>query len=285
MMKEMDYIRPISIEEAVQILSDSGRRGKLLAGGTDLLVQKRVDPPDYDCFVDISRLSEIQQIRVSDRLFYLGAGVTHAVIAQDPLVLKHVSFLAQACLSVGSPQIRNAGTIGGNVANAAACADSLPVLVCLDAVAHMRSKRGERQMLVTELVKGPHETALETDEIITHFTFLLPPPDVKTHFIKIGRRNAQSISRLSIAAMGKKDKKGNVDFIRICPGAATPRTVRFTEVEAYLMGKQACEELYVDAGRRMAARMVEITGVRWSTEYKEVALKAITERVLREVLG
>jgi carbon-monoxide dehydrogenase medium subunit/xanthine dehydrogenase FAD-binding subunit len=104
-------------------------------------------------------------------------------------------------------------------------------------------------------------------------------------FIKLGRRKAQSISRLSMAAMGRTTPQGVVDFIRLTPGAATPRTMRFEQVEAMLLGQEPADLLLVEAGERVAARMVEITGRRWSTEYKEVAIKALAERALRQVLS
>lgn len=282
-MTKLEYIRANSIHDAVRFLGDSTWKSRPLAGGTDLLVQLRLETPEYNRLVDVSRVSEMKTIEVRNGMVYLGAAVTFSEVIESELLNRTVPFFVEACRSVGSPQIRNAGTIGGNVANAAACADSLPSLVCLDAVAHLKSLKGERQMLVSELVISPHQTRIEEGELITHFTFRLPPPGVNSHFIKIGRRNAQSISRLSIAVIGGLDRQGSIDYIRLCPGAATPRTVRFYEVEDYLLGKKPGEALFVEAGKRTAQAMIAITGLRWSTRYKDVALRAITERALRAI--
>ena len=186
---------------------------------------------------------------------------------------------------MGGPQVRNAGTLGGNVANAAVCADSLPPLVCLGAVAHLRSAQGERQMPVSELVTGPHRTQIGPGELLTHFSFDLPPEHVRSHFIKIGRRKALSSSRLSMAAMGGLDGEGRVDFVRLTPGAAVSNTIPFPCAEEVLRGQRPEAALLAAAGERVAAKMIELTGVRWSTGYKEVAIKALTERALRHVLN
>ncbi|MEJ5202655.1 MAG: FAD binding domain-containing protein [Anaerolineales bacterium] len=284
-MTKLEYIRANSIHDAIQLLSDPAWKSRPLAGGTDLLVQLRLETPTYNRFVDVSRTPEMKVIEIKDNIVHLGAAVTFSEIIANTLLSQIVPFFVEACQSVGSPQIRNAGTIGGNVANAAACADSLPSLVCLDAVVHLKSFKGERQMLVSEFVTGPHQTCLEEGELITHFTFHIPPSHTKNHFIKIGRRNAQSISRLSIAVIGGLDENGLINYLRLCPGAATPKTVRFYDVENFLLGKKPEESLFVEAGERTAQTMIAVTGMRWSTRYKEVALRAITERALRAVFS
>ncbi|MEW5960501.1 MAG: FAD binding domain-containing protein, partial [Chloroflexota bacterium] len=188
------------------------------------------------------------------------------------------------CQSVGSLQIRNRGTLGGNVVNAAACADSLPPLVCLGALVHLQSANGERHMPVSEFVAGPGRTDLQAGELLTHFSFDVPPDGVRSTFVKLGRRNAQSISRLSMATMGRTNGQGVVDFVRLTPGAATPRLRRFEPVEQLLLDQTATEELLVEAGKKVAAVMIETTGQRWSTPYKEMAIQALAERTLRQVL-
>jgi CO/xanthine dehydrogenase FAD-binding subunit len=169
------------------------------------------------------------------------------------------------------------------VVNAAACADSLPVLVCLDAVAHLRGLQGERAIPVAGFVLGHNRTRLEAGELLTHFSFDVPPPGVRTFFYKVGRRRAQAISRLTMAAMGRLDAGGRVDFIRITPGSATPQTVRFTRAEEMLLGRQPTDELIAAAGRRVAETMISIAGRRWSAEYKEPVVAALTERALRRL--
>lgn len=256
-----------------------------LAGGTDLMVYLRLEKPWFDRLVDISRIPELKVIEQRNGQVKVGSGVTFAQAAQSEPLRQVAPLLVEACQSVGSLQIRNLGTLGGNVVNAAACADSLPPLVCLGAVAHLQSAGGERQLPVTEFVTGPNRTDLQAGELLTHFSFELPPAGVRSTFVKLGRRNAQSISRLSMATMGRTNVQGVVDFVRLTPGAATPRLGRFEPVEQMLVGQEPTEALLAQAGQKVAAVMVEITGRRWSTMYKELAIQALAERTLRQVLG
>ena len=283
-MARFDYARAHSITEALQLLSQPGLVSRPLAGGTDVVVYLRHEAPAFNRLVDISRVPEMKVIERRGDEVVIGAGVTFSEAAESALLQEAATCLVEACLSVGGPAIRNAGTLGGNVINAAACADSLPPLVCLDAVAHLRSLAGERQMPVSELVLGPNRTTLRPGELLTHLAFPSLPAGAASAFAKLGRRNAQAISRLSMAAAGRLDAQGRVDFVRLAPGAATPQTHRFVEVEALLLGQAPTDALLAAAGQQTADVMVGVTGRRWSTEYKEVAIQALAERTLRRAL-
>jgi CO/xanthine dehydrogenase FAD-binding subunit len=283
-MAQFSYVRARDLAEALELLGEPGKVSKPLAGGTDLLVMTRQGPPPCDRLVDISRLAELKCIERRGDEIVIGAGVSFAEAAASPLLKEAAACLAEACSTVGSPQIRNAGTLGGNVINAAPCADSLPVLVCLDAVAHLHSTAGERTLPVASLVQGPHQSDVRPGELLTSFRFPALPPGTRSAFIKLGRRNAQAISRLSMASLGHLAPDGRVDLVRLVPGAATPQTTRLAGVENLLLGKQPDEDLLTAAGQRTADLMVAITGRRWSTTYKEPAVRALAERALRRVL-
>ncbi|MCC6147856.1 MAG: FAD binding domain-containing protein [Anaerolineaceae bacterium] len=282
-MSNYDYAIAQTIEDAVSLLNEPGKRSIPLAGGTDVFVALRVNDLWFDRLVDVGRIPEMRQIREEGGKVSLGGAVQFKQAVENPTLRERVSFLSAACESIGGPAIRNAGTFGGNIANAAACADSLPALVCLEAEAHLCSAKGERVVPVEELVTAPHKTQIEHGELITHITFTLPPKKARSCFIKIGRRKAQSISRLSIAVIGTLDEDGIIDYVRICPGAAVATPVRFRNVEQTLIGKRPGKELFAAAGDQLVAEMIESTGRRWSTPYKEVALKTIAERALANI--
>ncbi len=282
-MPKFDYIRPKSITEAINYLNDPTHTSRLLAGGTDVLTYLHRYPANFDRVIDISLLPELKIIQREGDTITLGAAVTFTEITESNILQQAAPFLVEAAGRIGGPQIRNMGTIGGNVVNAAACADSLPVLVCLDAVAHLRSWQGERALSVSQLILRPKQPQLSPGELLTHFTFTAAPPNVKTAFIKLGRRNAQAISRMTIAAMGRLDSIGQVDFVRLTPGATTPQTIRFTEVESMLLGQIPTTELIKAASHHVAETMITITGRRWSTEYKEPVITVLTERILGQV--
>jgi xanthine dehydrogenase FAD-binding subunit len=284
-IKHFDYVRATSCAEAVAFLSDPTHVSRLLAGGTDLMVLRHKGEVHWDRLVDISQVPEMRSISQQDGAIVVGAAVTHAEIVEHPLIQRHLPLLADACHSIGSPQIRNRGTIGGNVANAAACADTLPALVCLEAVARIVTKDGEMTMPVKDVVVGPNRTSLPAASVIRDFFIPIPPAQARMAFFKIGRRQVQSISRLSLACLGWLDADGRVAEVRIVPGACTPQTRRFDQAEAVMLGEVPTEELVRKAGQAGAAQMVAITGRRWSTPYKELALPALIERALRKVFG
>lgn len=283
-MPKFDYVCAASVTEALHLLAEKGVTSRPLAGGTDVLVYVRHEKPSFDRLVDISRVPELKVIARRGDEIMIGAAVTFAEAAESALLQETAGCLVEACLTVGGPAIRNAGTLGGNVANAAACADSLPPLACLDTVVHLRSLDGERALPLGEFVIGANRTAIRPDELLTHFTFVVPPVDARQAFIKLGRRNAQAISRLSMAALGRLDERGRIDYVRLSSGAAMPSPRRFGEVEAMLLGRPPTDELLAAAGAKTAEVMIAVTGRRWSTEYKEVAIQALAERTLRRTL-
>ncbi len=284
-MPRFDYVRAQSIEHALDLLTDPAHTCRPLAGGTDLLVLIRHQPPAFDRVVDLTRVPEMKAIERRGDEVTIGAAATFTEVSESPVLQEFASGLVEAALTVGGPAIRNTGTIGGNTINAAACADGVPSLVCLDAVAHLASRTGKRSLLVSELVTGANRTAIQPGELLTHFTFPLPPAGARQAFYKLGRRNAQAISRLSMAAAGRLDAHGCVDFVRLVPGAAMPTPRRFVPVEEMLLGQAPDDALLAAAGAKTAELMLEVTGRRWSTEYKEVAIQALAERTLRRVLA
>lgn len=283
-MPRFDYVRAHSIEHAVQLLAEPGHVSRPLAGGTDVLVYVRHEKPDFDRVVDITRVPELKIIERRGDEIVIGAAVTYTEAIESPLLQEVAACLVQACLTVGGPAIRNAGTLGGNVVNAAACADGVPPLVCLDAVAHLRSVDSKRSLPVGEFIQGANRTAIRPGELLTHFTFPVPPAGTRQAFIKLGRRNAQAISRLSMAAAGHLDAAGRVDYVRLVPGAAMPSPRRIRAVEEMLLGQYPTDTLLAAAGRQTAAAMIQVTGRRWSTEYKEIAIQALAERALQRAL-
>jgi CO/xanthine dehydrogenase FAD-binding subunit len=282
-MAKFEYVLAKTMDDAVRLLNEPDIRSIPLAGGTDVYVALRVNPVWFDRLVDIRRIPELNEISIEGDQFKLGAAVTFSHAIKNPILQRVAPFLVEACKTIGGPAVRNCGTFGGNVSNAAACADSLPSLVCLEAVAHLRSTKGERLLKVEDLVTGPHQTQIEPGELLTHFTFKVPSENARSCFIKIGRRKAQSISRLSIAVIGTVDAAGVVDYIRVCPGAAVATPVRFPKVEDVLLGKKPDKETITAAADQLVADMIESTGRRWSTEYKEITLKAIAERSLTKI--
>lgn len=282
-MDEFSYVRAHSLDEALALLSEPGQCSRVLAGGTDLVNQLRKGGIACDRVVDVAHIPELRAIEDGSPI-RIGAAVTHAEIAESALLRERASLLVLACRQIGSPQIRNVATIGGNVVNAAACADTLPVLVCLEAQAVVVSAAGVERLPVADLVSGVNQTRLPPGGLVQAFEFEAPPPGSRASFQRIGRRQAMSIARLSVAALGALDAEGRVSLLRVVPGAAFSRFQRATSVEDLLLGQRPTAQRIADAGAEMTRLFLRESGGRWSAAYKERAIAALTERALHEVL-
>jgi len=283
-MSEFSYVRAHSLDEALALLSEPGVRCRILAGGTDLINQFRKGEVSCDRVVDVAHIPELGDIQAGNPI-RIGAAVTHTEIAESALLWERAPLLVRACRQIGSPQIRNVATIGGNVVNAAACADTLPVLVCLEARAVVVSAAGVERVPVADLVTGIYQTRLPPGGLIQAFEFETPPPGSRTSFQRIGRRQAMSIARLSVAALGTVDGANRVSLLRVVPGAALARFRRASGVEVLLLGQQPTARRIADAGTEMTRLFLQESGGRWSAPYKERAIAALTERALHEVLS
>lgn len=285
-MREFNYLNPQSIGETLELLHTYAGRAKVVAGGTDLLIELRKDegPADLEVVLNIAHFSELQYIKADGEWIRIGSGTTHALLAESALLLENVSALAQAARTVGSPQIRNRGTVGGNILNASPAADTVPVLVALDAVLTFKSLAGERQVPITDIYVKPYKTNVQPDELLTEVAFKRLAPTATSAFIKLGRRNALAISRMNVAVIVDRDSEGNVLDLRIAAGSTTPKPGRTKSAEAILVGQKPTEELINLAARKVSEEMVAITGYRWSTEYKEPVIEVLVRRAIWKAL-
>jgi CO/xanthine dehydrogenase FAD-binding subunit len=282
-MSEFTYLRAQSLDEALALLNEPGQRCRVLAGGTDLVNQFRKGEVACDRVVDVAHVPEMRGIEDGSPI-RVGAAVTHAEITESALLRERAPLLVRACRQIGSPQIRNIATIGGNVVNAAACADTLPVLVCLEARAVVVSPAGVERLPVADLVSGVYQIRLPRGGLIQAFEFEAPPPGSRASFQRIGRRQAMAIARLSVAALGAVDGGNRVSLLRLVPGAAFAHFRRATGVEDLLLGRQPTAARIAEAGAEMAHLFQQESGRRWSASYKERAIASLTERALHEVL-
>lgn len=284
-MRELAYVRARSLGEALTLLNEPGHRSRVLAGGTDLVRQIRGRTVDIDRLVDVSRIPELQVVEADGGgAIRIGAGVTFAQAQRDRILAERVPLLVEACRAVGGVQVRNRATIGGNVANGAACADVATVLVCLDAVAVIAGLGRERRVPVADLLTDTRPNSPHS-ELIRGFEFLAPPDPRRTVYLRLGRRQAMSIARASIAALGQVDERGCTTTIRLAAGAVFGHPRRLAEIETLLMGGTPSEAAYVEAGRRAAELVLAECGERWSAPYKQEVVGALVERALQAVLG
>jgi len=280
-MKQFEYIKPTSISEVVSVLNQYKQDGKILAGGTDLLIEmRRTNAKIPKAIIDVTFINELKGITESNGSVVLKPLVTHTQIQKSNLIKSFAPLLSSAASVIGAPQIRNRGTVGGNIMNAATCADSVPPLVALGAELTLQSTGGIRSMPMSEFFIKPYKTKANSNEILVEIKFPKLPSNSRSSFIKLGRRNALSISRLSVAAVLYQDVKGIITDARIVPGAALPTWMRVTDAEKMLIGEKPSKKLFEAAGKKVSEVMISYTGRRWSTEYKEPVIGVLVKRAL-----
>ncbi|MDI6807446.1 MAG: xanthine dehydrogenase family protein subunit M [Candidatus Eisenbacteria bacterium] len=275
------FYRAASLKEAVFLLAEKTVSTKILSGGTDLMVRMKKGEICPDRLLSITRIPELAAVRRENGKIVFGSALTFSAIQSSILMNEEAPFMIEAASQVGSPQIRAVGTIGGNVVNAAPHADTVPVLVALDGKAKVVSTRGEKLIPVSELVLGPHRTALLADEILTEFSFEVLQPGTGTAFLKLGRRSVMVRARISAACAVCLDDKDIVTDVRIAAGAVTPKCERFRPAEEILLGRRMTEKGIKEASGEVSREMVNRGGVRWSTEYKAPVVSVLVERALR----
>ena len=282
-MKPFRYIVARSGQEAVAALHEYGGAARILAGGTDLLVEwRRPGARMPGVVVDISRIDTLRDISLEGNDVSLGSLTTHAELIRSDVVRSGAALLASAASTIGSPQIRNRGTLGGNIMNGAACADTVPPLIALGATVTLTSGDRDRECHLSGFYSKPFTTVATREELLTQVRFPALPPGTKSAFVKLGRRNALSISRLSVAAVVSVDSSGVIADARIVPGAAYTVWKRTMEAENLLIGKPPSNTLFAEAGRVVADVVIRETGRRWSTEYKEPVIAALVRRTLEQ---
>ncbi len=285
-MREFSYEHPASVKEVLMLLDKYKRKAKVIAGGTDLIIELRKDegPKELEILINIAHLNELNYIEEDGDWIRIGANSTHTQIKESELIQKEILALSEAAGVVGSPQIRNRGTIGGNILNASPAADIVPVLVALDAILTLKLKEGERQIPITEIYEKPYKTNILAEELLVEVAFKKLPLKAKTAFIKLGRRNALAISRMNVAVIVNQDNDGVVTDIRIVPGSTTPTPTRIKVAEEVLLDKLPTDELIDLAGEKVSAEMIKVSGYRWSTDYKKPVIETLTRRGIRKAL-
>jgi CO/xanthine dehydrogenase FAD-binding subunit len=280
-MKQFEYFSPKNVVETCALLKEFENDAQILAGGTDVLIELRkssVKPPR--AIIDINRLNELKGITETESEIIIKPLTTHTELGSSSSIKKHARLLHIAAHVIGSPQIRNRGTIGGNIMNAAACADTVPPLMALDATVKLLSVNGERIVPIIDFFIKPYQTIAIKNELLMEIRFPKLLDSMKSMFLKLGRRNALAISRLSVAAILRKSDSGLIQEVRIVPGAAFPKWQRMTEAEKILVGQKPSKELFIETGKRVSEAMISFTGRRWSTEYKEPVIAVLVRRAL-----
>jgi CO/xanthine dehydrogenase FAD-binding subunit len=274
------YKRPETVAEALKILK-TGKFG-IIAGGTDVIPQMRHNSSRQ--LLDISKLG-LDFIKENGNTIEIGAAATHTQLNINPLIQQYLPLLATACGLVGSWQIRNRGTVGGNIVNASPCADSAPAMLIYNAKVVLLSSQGQRSVNLSEFIKKPYITEITPKELLHSFICQKADPSEGNSFFKLGRRQAVNISRMTVAVSLAKDDAGKILSARIAVGSVFPTPSRVAELENKLQGQLVSIALFEDVANLAADLMIKASGVRWSTPYKKPVLIGLTRRALINAAG
>ena len=270
-MKEFNYLRANTLAEALDMLEEFQGNVKVLAAGTDLVVRLKGDMVKEDNILDISRIKELKGIFTENGVIHILPLTTHTEILEYPNIKNTAQILYDACKSVGSPQIRNRGTLGGNVANASPAGDTIPALFVQEAKLKLKSKNGERIISVEDFFTGPGRTVLKPDELLVDIYFPEMSSDEVGFFKKLGQRNALAISVVSVAAKLKKSTEPNkFDRALVSFGAVAPTVIRGNKIENALVDSIVDSPEKIRYIAQLAWREVSpISDVRASLKYRQ----------------
>jgi CO/xanthine dehydrogenase FAD-binding subunit len=286
-MNWIDYQKPKTIFEALTLLEQAQGRGRVIAGGTDLTLQLRRGEYAADLLVDITGIEELGKIQEDDGWIHIGATVTHAGVAKNRLILKEATALAEGCAQVGSPQIRNIGTLVGNVVSARPAADGAIPLTALEAEIKVASKSGEHWVPIEEAYRGiGHSSIDSSQEVATEVRFKKPGKKGRTRFFRMSRRKALTLPTLNGAVVILLDaSSGRIEAARIALGPVAERPFRPRGAEAYLQSKEISPELILEASRIASEEANPRTSfLRGSDTYRKQMVRLYLERTIKELL-
>jgi len=278
------YYTPTSVEEALTILAENGDHPgpetRIVAGGTDLLVELQHGDRQAQVLIDITRIGGLDRVQQDDDgLIHIGPTVTHNLASTSSLLIERAFPLALACWRVGTPQLRNRGTIAGNLVTASPANDTITALWALGARLTLRSTRKERTLSFSEFYKGVHRTAIAPDEMVTDIAFPALNSDQRGTFAKLALRRTHAISVVNAAAVLTFD--GDVvTQARITLGSVAPTIVRAPEAEGALIGAPLNEERITEAAELAIQTCIPIDDIRAGADYRRHVVGVLVRRAL-----
>ncbi len=278
---EINYFRASTLEEALELLNKL-ESVKVLAGGSDLLIDLKIRRYEVKNVVDISGIKELNYIEDRGEHVAIGAATKLQDIVESPIIATKAPVLAEAVNEMASWQIRNVATIGGNLCNASPAADTAPPLLVLNARLHLVSLEGEREVPITGFFLGPRKTVLRKGELLKE---IVVPYErgAGASFIKLGRRNAFTLSVVAVATLVKV-RNGIFDDVRVALNSVAPKPVRAVSVEKFLKSREVSMSAIEEGAKRVLQDISPISDVRASADYrKEMSVVLTKESLLRSL--
>lgn len=282
-LPKFDYVAPNTIDEALSVLAQYKGRARVIAGGTDLLPKlkrREIKVPEY--MIDLKGIPDLDYIKYDEvGGLSLGALVTIHAVETSPIVRERFSVLFQAAESMASTQVRNRGTIAGNLCNAVPSADTAPALLTLEASLKLTSQRGERIVNVEDFFTGPNETVLNDEEILQEIHVPNLPPHSRGRYLKLTPRSSMDLAMVGVAAVVVAED-GICKDIRIALGAVAPTPIRARQAEDILRGQKLSDEAIESAAQIAGGECHPISDRRASEEYRCQMVEVLTKRAIQQ---
>jgi xanthine dehydrogenase iron-sulfur cluster and FAD-binding subunit A len=278
------YLNVTTIDEALLALARESEHARIVAGATDLILElERGVRKGIETLIDVTRIPGLDQITIDeDDVIHLGPLVTHNHCVESRLIRARAYPLARAAWEVGAPQIRNRGTIAGNLITASPANDTITPLMALNASVTLQSTKGSRTVSLKEFYKGVRKTVMQPDEMLVDISFPAMNASAKGTFLKLALRRAQAISVVDVAVILDIDKD-SIKSASITLGAVTPVITHAEEAEKYLPGKPLTDEVFEEAARLAMAASHPIDDIRGSAAYRREMVRVCTLRGLKAI--
>jgi len=282
------YLKPTTVEEALRDLHEASGDARLIAGGTDLLLDMQQGRlPPVNALIDVTGIDELCELREEGETLVVGAALTHSRIIADPLMVRNAPCLVEACALIGGPQVRNVATLGGNVAHGLPAADGTIALLALGAQAIVAEQAERREVPIEDLFTGPGRTTLQLQRsILVGFRIRCRGPREGSAFYRVMRPQGVAIAILNMAVWLRLDARDAIDSARLAvgPGGPTPRRAR--KAEAELCGQPA-KRVALDAVLNALEEETQLrsSAHRATSEYRHHLLGVLLRRVLPQALA
>lgn len=283
-MKPFVYHAPATVEEAVGLLEQYRDSAAVVAGGTDVVIELNEGGRTPGHVVNINKLDELRYIKEEDGLVKLGALCTFTDLENSGYVRERLPALWETAVHVGSPQIRNLGTVGGNVVNASVAGDSPTTLLTYGASVVLKSAGGERVMTVEAFNQGPGNCAIRPDELLTEIRFPVPAPDEAVGYFKIGKRKSLAIVVLAVSIWVRRTTDGRVGDARVILGAVSKHPMRVPALEEALRGRSLTREALDETLPLFTDAVQAAIPTRPSVVYKREGVRGAARRCFDQIL-
>ena len=279
-MVDYDYKKPKSLKEVFGLLKEYGPKATLIAGGTDVMINIRNRELSPEILISLQGLKDLCYIRKNNG-YHIGALTTHRMLEQSDMVRAELSALHDAASQVGSVQIRNVATVGGNICTAAPSADTAGPLLALDATVVLEGPNGRRRVPIADFFTGPSETVRKVNEVLIEFDIPEEPGRFGSAYWKHSRRKAMDLPLLGIAVGLTLSESQEISNARIGLTVAAPVPIRAHNAEEFLKGKRLDDDVLAEAGKIASSEASPRDSLRGKAWYRREMIEVFVPRMAK----